>query len=106
MKLKKFPISPMRFNLPGGVQVRRNRRRMAWLSLGSMIVIVLLMMFFVNPTRIESLNGIIETLFYCLSAIVLAYNGVALYDDNNLMKTDGKKEDDDTEEEAIDKGSK
>jgi len=105
MKLKQLPI---RFNLPGGVQVRRNRRRMAWLSLLSMIGIVLLMMFFINPTRIESLSGIIETLFYCLSAIVLAYNGVALYDDNNLLKSQHKQDGDepDEEETAINKGSK
>lgn len=64
---------------------RRSRRRMAWVSLISMLSIVILSMFFVAPERLEVAKSLIETLFICLSTIVLGYLGIATYDDKNIM---------------------
>ncbi len=80
---------------------------MAWVSLIAMIVIVVLSMFFVSETRIGPVSDIIQTLFYCLSAIVLAYNGVAVFDDKNLMSQKDESNDtrdEQSEEEAIKSG--
>jgi hypothetical protein len=79
--------TPLRFSIPKETTIRRGRRKMAWTSLVSMIVITLLMMFIVKESRLESLSSIIDTVLYCLAGVVLAYNGVALYDDTNLTKT-------------------
>lgn len=91
------------------IKKRRNRRRMAWVSLLSMIAIVLLMMFFVSVDRIKELVTVIDTLFFCLASIVLGYLGVAVYDDLNIMKHNSSKtknDESDEEEEAINSGKK
>ena len=65
---------------------RRSRRRMAWISLLSMIGIVLLMMFKVSQERLQELTPIIDTLFFCLASVVLGYCGLATFDDGQIMK--------------------
>ena len=78
----------MRFKSPRfdeGTRKRMNRRRMAWTSLISMLVIVFLLMFFVQETRIVELTPVIDTVIFCLSSIVGAYLGTALLDDKNIM---------------------
>ena len=74
------------------VSKRKNRRRMAWVSLVSMIVIMFLLLFFVSTERIQELIPIIDTFFVMLSSIVGAYMGVALMDDNNIMRSHNERE--------------
>ena len=68
------------------LQRRKGRRKMAWISLYSMLGLTLLLMFVVSETRIEVLSSIIDTVFFCLSTIVLGYLGIATFDDSNVMK--------------------
>jgi len=79
------------FNI-GGVSVdenlrrRKSRRKMAWISLYSILGLTLLLLFCVSETKLESLASIVDTVFFCLSSIVLAYCGAAVIDDSNIRK--------------------
>lgn len=87
--MKKIPLNP-RFDL--GVVKRRNRRRMAWTALISMLSITFLLMFVVKDSKIVLLSNFLETIIVCLSSIILGYLGIATMDDNNIMKNSKKQE--------------
>jgi len=55
--------------------VRRNRKRMAWLSLLSCIVVVLLMMFVVDESRLGLLGDVMTWFFLIMGSIVGTYIG-------------------------------
>ncbi len=56
-----------------------NRRRMAWLSLISMILSAFCIMFFVPEKRLEQLNGLLELYWVSLGGIVGAYVGISAW---------------------------
>jgi hypothetical protein len=68
------------------LQRRKGRRKMAWIALYSILGLTLLLMFAVSETKIEALSSVIDTVFFCLSTIVLGYLGIATFDDSNVMK--------------------
>jgi DMSO reductase anchor subunit len=55
--------------------VKRNRKRMAWLALFSCMVVVLLMMFVVDETRLNLLNDVMTWFFLIMGSIVGTYIG-------------------------------
>ena len=65
---------------------RINRRRMAWISLISLDVVTLCMLFFVQESRLGLLNDLVEMFFLCTSSIVLSYLGVATWTDVTQIK--------------------
>ena len=56
-----------------------NRRRMAWLSLVSLIISGFALMFFVPEKRLERLDGILELYWVSLGGIVGAYVGISAW---------------------------
>ena len=56
-----------------------NRRRMAWLSLISMILSALCIMFLVPENRLEQINGLLELYWISLGGIVGAYVGISTW---------------------------
>ena len=84
---------------------RRSRRRMAWISLFSILLYVFLIMFYVSLEKIKELSGIMDMFMVCMVSIVLGYLGIATYDDLNVMKRkslkkDAENETDETVEEV------
>ena len=55
----------------------KNRRRMAWLSLISMIVVTVLILFteFVSIERLKVLSEVITWFYFCCASIIGAYMG-------------------------------
>ena len=56
-----------------------NRRRMAWLSLISLIVSAFCIIFLVPENRLEQLNGLLELYWISLGGIVGAYVGMSAW---------------------------
>lgn len=54
----------------------KNRRRMAWLSLVAMIVVVFSILFFVPETKVEKLDGLLDLFWIGLASVVGAYVGI------------------------------
>ena len=57
----------------------RNRRRMAWLAFASIVVMALLCLFVVDPTRLEKLETVITWFMMAMASIVGAYMGFSTY---------------------------
>lgn len=58
-----------------------NRRRMAWVSLSSIVLLTIYMFHIMEVPRIEVLKGTIEWVYTLLTTIVLGYLGLATYQD-------------------------
>ena len=56
-----------------------NRRRMAWVSLVTLIISGICVMFIVPETRLKSLSGLIELYFLSLASITGAYVGISTW---------------------------
>jgi uncharacterized integral membrane protein len=59
---------------------RKNRRQMAWTALIYMICKTLLLLFVVDPTRLEVLKEPLTWSYFCAAAIVGAYMGSATFE--------------------------
>jgi len=58
-----------------------NRRRMAWMSLFSIVLLTVYMFHFMDPERIEALKGTTEWIYTLFTTVVLGYLGMATYQD-------------------------
>lgn len=56
-----------------------SRRNMAWVSLISMIIVTLLMMFVVPPERIKVLESVITWFYMGVTTVIGAYMGTTTY---------------------------
>jgi hypothetical protein len=56
-----------------------NRRRMAWISLVSMIIITLLMMFVVDTSKLDSLEVVITWFYMGCVSVIGSYIGFTTY---------------------------
>lgn len=65
---------------------RKSRRRMAWISLYAILIITGLLMFAVTESRLKEIQSMMDTVLFCLSSIVLGYQGTATWDSLNQMK--------------------
>ena len=59
----------------------RNRRRMAWIALISMLVVTFICLFAVPTERLTALDSIITFFYLTMSGIVMGYLGFATLDD-------------------------
>lgn len=60
----------------------KNRRRMAWVGLITMVGVVLILLTpFVTETRISSLQSVLGAFFFGMTSIVGAYMGFATWAD-------------------------
>jgi len=60
----------------------KNRRRMAWLSLVSVIVVTLLTLTpLVTETRLSSLQPILSTFFFAMASVIGVYVGFSTMSD-------------------------
>ena len=59
----------------------KNRRRMAWLSIYSMISITLICLFFVPPERVETVKDIVIWVNMSFTSIIGFYMGATAYVD-------------------------
>jgi hypothetical protein len=57
----------------------RNRRRMAWLAFGSMIVVTGLCFFVVPLDRLEKLTDVVTWFYMTMATVVGAYMGLSTY---------------------------
>jgi hypothetical protein len=55
--------------------IKRNRKQMAWISLISCHIVVILMMFFVEESRLNLLGDVMTWFFLIMGSIVGAYIG-------------------------------
>jgi len=53
----------------------KNRRQMAWLSLNSMIIFTVLILFFVPESRLEILTDVITWFYFAMTSVIGAYMG-------------------------------
>lgn len=58
----------------------KNRRRMAWISLISILVVTFLSFFVVNEGRLKLLSDVINMFYLSMASIVGAYVGFATFD--------------------------
>lgn len=65
--------------LSGDKKQGSNRRKMAWLSLISMLVVTGLLLFVVDPARIEILSEPIVWFYMAMASVVGAYMGFTTY---------------------------
>lgn len=56
-----------------------NRRRMAWVSLISMIMSAFALMFIVSDERLAKLDGLLELYWIALGGVVGAYVGISAW---------------------------
>jgi len=70
----------------------KNRRKMAWLALISIIIITLISFFIIPIEKLKVLDSVIQWYFTIMGGIVASYFGTVLFDDK--WKRD-KKDDDD-----------
>ena len=66
---------------------RVNRRRMAWLSLISILVTEYVLFFWVDAKRLPLLDNFINMYVMCMTSIVLGYLGAATWDNYNQWKS-------------------
>jgi len=60
-------------------QRAKNRRRMAWISLIAMIISALALMFFVEESRLDKLEGLLELYWLGLGGVVATYVGISAW---------------------------
>ena len=58
---------------------RINRRRQAWVSLWSMIVVTLLLMFAVPESKIKLITDILPFFYITMASVVGAYHGFSAW---------------------------
>ena len=58
---------------------RVNRRRQAWVSLWSMIVVTLLLMFAVPESKIKLITDILPFFYITMASVVGAYHGFSAW---------------------------
>ena len=61
----------------------QNRRRMAWISLSSILVVTILAFFVVAESRLKLLGDVINMFYLSMASIVGAYVGFATLDKKN-----------------------
>lgn len=65
------------------------RRRMAWVSLGSMIILIIYSVVFIDSTKIAAYATLFNWAFTVFGGIVLGYMGTASWSYNNYCKAAG-----------------
>ena len=70
-------------NLPDPKLRWRNRRRMAWTALVSILVVTFLSFFIVDESRLKLLSDVINMFYLSMASIVGAYVGFATLDKKN-----------------------
>ena len=58
---------------------RTNRRRQAWVSLWSMVVVTLLLMFAVPESKIKLITDILPFFYITMAGVVGAYHGFSAW---------------------------
>lgn len=58
----------------------KNRRRMAWIALASILVVTILAFFVVEESRLKLLGDVINMFYLSMASIVGAYLGFATLD--------------------------
>ena len=61
----------------------RNRRRMAWTALVSILIVTFLSFFIVDESRLKLLSDVINMFYLSMASIVGAYVGFATLDKKN-----------------------
>ena len=61
----------------------KNRRRMAWIALSSILVVTILAFFVVAESRLKLLGDVINMFYLSMASIVGAYVGFATLDKKN-----------------------
>jgi hypothetical protein len=82
----KFPLDIGIINTEESLLRKKSRRKMAWISLYSILGLTLILLFAISETKIAALSSIVDTVFFCLSSIVLGYLGAGVMDNSNNMK--------------------
>lgn len=74
-------ISPEELDLQISSKRWKNRRRMAWLSLFSILVVTYYMLFKIEESRIEVLDSVVTWFYTVMGSIVGAYVGFSTLED-------------------------
>ncbi len=70
-------------SIPDSKSRWQNRRRMAWIALGSILVVTVLAFFVVAESRLKLLGDVINMFYLSMASIVGAYVGFATLDKKN-----------------------
>ena len=61
------------------VTKNRNKRRMAWIALLSILVVTGLMMFVVDMERLDKLSDVVVWFYMSMATVIGAYMGASVY---------------------------
>jgi len=61
------------------VTKNRNKRRMAWIALLSILVVTGLMMFVVDMERLDKLGDVVVWFYMSMATVIGAYMGASVY---------------------------
>ena len=61
------------------VTKNRNKRRMAWIALLSILVVTGLMMFVVDMDRLDKLSDVVVWFYFSMASIIGAYMGMTTW---------------------------